>query len=54
MTYLQGLSAVYEKFLSKFVEQDLAPWEAYCKEVCFQMPADLVLPEKVNVQHQIY
>lgn len=44
----QGLAAVFEKFLSKFVEEDLAHWEAYCKNVCFQVPPDLVLSEKSN------
>lgn len=44
----QGLATVFEKFLSKFVEEDLVPWEAYCKEVCFRTPPDLVLPEKSN------
>jgi hypothetical protein len=43
----QGLSTVFEKFLSKFVEEDLAPWEAYCKEACLKAPTGLVLPEKV-------
>ena len=52
MIFLQGLAAVYEKFLSKFVEEDLVPWEAYCKEACFQIPPDLVLLEKVNIQFQ--
>lgn len=47
MIYSQGLSTVFEKFLSKFVEEDLAPWEAYCKEACLKAPTGLVLPEKV-------
>ncbi|XP_024369114.1 uncharacterized protein [Physcomitrium patens] len=44
----QGLSAVFEKFLSKFIEEDLAPWEAYCREVCFKVPDGMVLPEKLD------
>lgn len=49
----QGLSTVFEKFLSKFVEEDLAPWEAYCKEACLKAPTGLVLPEKFDASSNV-
>ncbi|KAG0587802.1 hypothetical protein KC19_2G192500 [Ceratodon purpureus] len=49
----QGLSTVFEKFLSKFVEEDLGPWETYCKEACLKVPAGLVLPEKFDASSNL-
>ena len=46
MICLQELSPVLENFFSKFVEDDLALWKAYCKEACLKATG-LLLPDKV-------
>lgn len=32
------------------MDEHLAPWEAYCRDYCFEVPDDLVLPGKVGDQ----
>ena len=38
---------MFETFLSKFVHEDLAQWETYCREYCLKLPNGFVMPEKV-------